>query len=502
MRAGAARRLAAGMVVLLVGAVVLPVRSDARPRQDALTHFCASLEAYLAASAAVDSDPEVDPSAEFRTVMESSYAALPELPGEVAQGDFDAAVDACGVAPPDRGAPDRASLEQALTADGDVSPPAAECIAGHLVDEFDEDTRVALRDGGVRAVPEADLDRYLRLVVACLARPVESSGASDPRDGPDPAALADQDEAEATVAQTTEVLDHRVFAPFVGWTVADADEEHVHVADGVRQTISTPVDGDPVEVWLFGGDGLFGTAQRDDHTIASELVAAAADDGVALEVTNFGVPGYRNHQETVLLAERLGVVDPPDLVVFYDGLTDLEAVVGGSAAGLPFVRDPGHGYAAAFQETVAANQDRAVLADGQGLLARAGPPIPAQEAAVRVVEQYEQGVAFGRTLAEAYGFEVVHVWAPDVHSKTLVEDERPVLTRLGLDGWRAEQWRAISAAVRDRLPGGVRDLSGALDQVSAPVLVDAAELNELGAGVVADRLWDEVRPVVEPEGSG
>lgn len=115
-----------------------------------------------------------------------------------------------------------------------------------------------------------------------------------------------------------------------GYDVADFAGEFTNVVGGARRTINPPpCDGCPsATVWLAGGSAAFGLGQRDEHTIASELVRSAAADGVNLDVVNLGVPGYTIHQEAQKVISRLDAgFEPPDTVVFYNGYNDVVATV-------------------------------------------------------------------------------------------------------------------------------------------------------------------------------
>ena len=112
--------------------------------------------------------------------------------------------------------------------------------------------------------------------------------------------------------------------PVGGDRLEDHATEHVNVRDGARMTLEARCQCPRLTVWFFGGSAAFGIGQRDEHTVASELVRIAEADGVRLEVRNFGAPAWTLWQEYEAFAARL--IDPderrPDIVVFYDGFND------------------------------------------------------------------------------------------------------------------------------------------------------------------------------------
>lgn len=97
-----------------------------------------------------------------------------------------------------------------------------------------------------------------------------------------------------------------------------------NVRDGDRATVPPPACECPTaSLWLSGGSAVFGIGQRDEGTIASHLVRLAAQDGIALEVVNVGRNGAVMVQEVQAVERRLGLTEPPDLLVFYNGWNDV-----------------------------------------------------------------------------------------------------------------------------------------------------------------------------------
>ncbi len=106
-----------------------------------------------------------------------------------------------------------------------------------------------------------------------------------------------------------------------GLVNVDRQGRYVNVVDGHRATYE--VDDPDLTVWLFGGSTAYGLGQRDEHTIASNLVREAEADGHRIEVVNFGVSGYANVQEAQVFEDRLAAGERPDVAVFLDGVNDL-----------------------------------------------------------------------------------------------------------------------------------------------------------------------------------
>ena len=113
--------------------------------------------------------------------------------------------------------------------------------------------------------------------------------------------------------------------PVAGYTLGDMTTTYTHVVGGERITAAPPsCDCPSFRAWFIGGSAAFGVGQRDDHTIASDLVGLAAQDGVSLTVENMGTPGWTLWQEYQgILAKLARGEAPPDLIIFYDGFNDM-----------------------------------------------------------------------------------------------------------------------------------------------------------------------------------
>ena len=462
--------------------------------------YCTALEDYTFAVAEVGHHDDADLTVELRALAAAGLAALDELPEEVAVGNLDASAEFCGLERGDREAPNRARLTRYLTDVVQATDAQASCLAGGLVAEFDDDALMTIRYGSLGGLSDEETDRYLRLVTACVTAPGPAAAPVAASDvGPTPLTQGERQARD----ESAEVLDHRVFESFTGWSLSDHEGAAVNVEDGERAS-APPADGvRPVEVWLFGGNALFGPAQRDDATIPSQLSALAAADGVPILVRNQGVPGYSNHQETVALADALARGERPAVVVFYDGFEDLELALGAAFAGLRFRDQADHRQAATFADVIAEARGRSLVTEGRGLLARIDVDLPAAEAVAAAADSLTGSVLLGQLLADSYGIQVVQVWAPNIHTKVLHPSEAALLPALGLGDGRAGVWRLLATELRRQLPAVVVDLSTSLDQAFVPVLVDGSSMTEAGASAMARVLWPAISgPVTTARADG
>lgn len=329
-------------------------------------------------------------------------------------------------------------------------------------------------------------------------------GASSPGVG-STAALRDLDWVPETQAELGEVVRGTVYTSFTGGTLRDHRGRYVNVHDRMRRTYESPLaaTGDPIDIWFFGGSTMFGfDAQRDEHTIPSEVVRLAEGAGIPVRARNYGAPGYVSYQEAVLLSLLVTGGDRPDLVVFYDGINDVAAQILTTIGGFAPPGEPADLGSEQQRQGLAA-----VLGD-IGVTADPPPPLIDRGGADRLdsldpivdatVGVYGQSVDLSRALADRYDFEVAHFWQPDLYSKaTLDPGEEALLDGLGLDPFRMAGMVGLGGRIRAALPDGVFDVSDALDDVEGPVLSDEVHVNEVGARAVAEAIFADLAPSLE-----
>lgn len=313
-------------------------------------------------------------------------------------------------------------------------------------------------------------------------------------------ALADAewaDQAATEFGETTAA--GSTYTPYVSASLRDYQGRYVNITDRQRDTYTPEFaeGADPIDVWFFGGSTMFGyAAQRDQHTIPSEVVRLAEADDVAIRARNFGAPGYVNFQETVLLAQLLLAGEQPDLVVFYDGINDVAVQVQHAYGGLGRLGDLSDLAAPTMRRLLAGTLTGSdEPPDNPFPVVDPGRPPSSADIAEGTASAYGQGVELARTLADRYDFEVVHYWQPTMYTKDrLVDGEQELLEPLHLDEFRFDAFVDLSAATAAALPAGVVDLADALDGRQEPILNDQVHTNELGARLVAEAIYADLVP--------
>lgn len=286
---------------------------------------------------------------------------------------------------------------------------------------------------------------------------------------------------------------------YTGVMMRDAHFPGFNVTDRRRMTWTPPKDEcRPIRVWMFGGSTLFGLGQRDEHTIASDLARLAWQDGIPLEVSNWGVPADTSWLESRRLELALVEGRPrPDLVVFYDGANDYRAQVVMNATGrggrLPFASDLDW---KAIPDIEARNRRLASLME----ILRDGPEMPPIKATHQSPAEVGSFAALGynatdrasRMLLEQSGVPMFRFYQPVRSTRAT-----PLRTEPVSDAANEEYLSQVERSFRAALGPGIIDISNAMDATRQPVYYDEMHTNELGARIVADAMYRYLRPQLE-----
>lgn len=319
-------------------------------------------------------------------------------------------------------------------------------------------------------------------------------------------ALAGTDWLEEAGAEFGAVSAGLTYTSFVGNSRRDHEGRYVNVHDRRRRSYEpAPTGADPVDVWFFGGSTMFGfSAQRDLHTIPSEVVRLAEADGRAVRAHNFGSPGYVNMQETLLAAQLLAAEERPDLIVFYDGINDLALQFQQAFGGIGVVGDPSDLTAYAYRQQLAGQLTGSGEAP-EPLVAVPEPGTPPSAAATieALMRVYQRGRELALAFGEHYGIPAAHFWQPDLFNTSPLEPgEREVVRDLGMDDFRYDAVARIARAAVASLPDGVIDLNDAFAGGDGPVLTDQAHTNELGARLAAEAMYPSLAPALAELANG
>jgi hypothetical protein len=216
--------------------------------------------------------------------------------------------------------------------------------------------------------------------------------------------------------------------------------------------------------------------------VASDLVALAGEQGIALTVRNLGVPGWTLWQEyQAVVAELAQASRPPDLIVFLDGYNDVVGTLVSSA-----VRNPQRAA-----PTVMDQED--VLAFFQ-VLPEIRDDLDASALGKLAASRYDDLRRLIQVQLSGLGVASAFFFQPDALT---VPTQRQPVDRLYAGHPQAAMLDDLAVALETAsrsLRPAVHDLRHLFDQEARPVFADSVHTNEAGASVVARAVFEAVRP--------
>lgn len=274
------------------------------------------------------------------------------------------------------------------------------------------------------------------------------------------------------------------------------ESRYLNATDTERVSYEPPVPTGqrPLRVAFLGGSVMFGVGQRDEHTIPSEFARLAEDAGVPVEVHNYGLPGWVSWQEFQYLERLVAAGEEYDLVVFYDGFNEFLVQNTG------YSTDPTHLGAATVNQLAAQYHDEHEASQTVTAgLREVGSAYARFSAVGRLVDRLRGGDPVGEgaytssATPEQQRDAALGIYRRAIDLTGAVLDDRDTPVRFFWQPTKAG-W---DPSVTDRLPDEVTDVSHALDGHEDELYIDEVHTNEAGAHLMAQALWDELRPQVE-----
>jgi len=303
------------------------------------------------------------------------------------------------------------------------------------------------------------------------------------------------------------------------WRQKPFSGRYLHIGDdGLRVTPNPPLPAAarPRLVYMFGGSTLWGYGSRDGHTIAALLSKGLGRAGAPAVVVNFGEWSYVNGQETAALLRELVLRRRrPDVVVFFDGLNDMEL------AAMPRYRKDASfsSYWRVMNPYAWPTDGRLILNWGKSsAIWRAAvwrsyergyynpAPVPAADCgpiAGAIAARYARSAKAVEGLGREFHFRPVFYWQP-----TLAEKAR--LSPIEAEAAPAAEYilknrllfKAARAAVDEQMKGdpNFHDIAGLFSQDSATVYSDGEHYTEAANARVALRMLPDVLRAVQKAG--
>lgn len=308
--------------------------------------------------------------------------------------------------------------------------------------------------------------------------------------------------------ETHKALGEMRWHSFDYWRPAAFSGAYVNVDDrGVRRSSPPAQRPRTVRISVFGGSAVWGFGARDEGTIPS-LLAGALEHQLecAVEVTNFGQPGYVSGQDLAAFTAQLRGGAVPDIAVFFQGFNDVSSAFAARQPGLP--QNEGN----RVREFNLMNRNNRLASFGSMLPVlfwrsnewvlrmlnkhhTVFPPLPEAERDRLADGTYavlKNNARLARALAAEYGVVSLTALQPVIFNKeTRSRYEQKALEQEGvlMDFWLAVQ-RRIAADWASQ-PASM-DLTRVFGSSSAPVFLDGVHLTEHGNDVVAQAMAERL----------
>lgn len=315
--------------------------------------------------------------------------------------------------------------------------------------------------------------------------------------------------------------------PYLYWRRKRFAGRFINVdSDGKRSTWRVPLAerrGRPVEIAIFGGSTMWGTGVRDENTIASQIARELWHvDGIHARVTNHAETGYVSTQNVIALMREIQAAARPDLVVFVDGTNDVWSAYQQGVTGIPqnefnrerefnlllpqhrlvllrYLVDPTR-YADLAGIRLAAVLRRRLLRSlsltRRTETLREPNPILIEQ----VVDIYRRNVEIVKALAASIGTETLFYWQPLVYTKRQPSSYERMKAHEAPYGAATAHFRAAHERVRCdpflMQEARFHDLSDVFGDQETGYFLDISHLSERGQKLLAERMLDDIRPLV------
>ncbi len=206
---------------------------------------------------------------------------------------------------------------------------------------------------------------------------------------------------------------------------------------------------------------MWGEGSRDAYTIPSQTAQFLYQAGSPAHITNYGQVAYVTEQDLILFQRQLVLGRIPDVAVFYGGFNDLAAVyMSNYRTGLPHnevnrIRD--------LRAGAVLRADRPLLTYPDASLDELDFSLVGVSSATPedVVTHYLGNLRLIRSIAEAYGIQVLFVWQPAPQFKPALTDQEQYFMDENRRNWPDFDalYRDVDQILRERAAAeGLEDL--------------------------------------------
>jgi hypothetical protein len=325
---------------------------------------------------------------------------------------------------------------------------------------------------------------------------------------PPPSIYQGQPWTESYWREWKETINRLQYESYVIWRRAPFTGQTINVDDaGIRKTYYSSCEPENYTIWIFGNSSLWGTGVPDWFTIPSLLAKKYEDAGRKVCVKNFGEKGWVSTQELIELILSLKQdAQKPDLVIFYDGVTDSYLPYQSNVpdAHFNFLQTKNEfeslGDNGASLEYLKRTNTYRTLMELRSMLVGTGVGIdrshltPQQLNAMAEItyDNYLKNMRLADLLAQSYGFHCAFFWQP-----TLLAGQKP-LTRdeIRLRQSELSDHPSGDAVVQTtyNLFGNYRkedffDLANIFDKNTDALFLDFSHTGPAGNQIIADKMY-------------
>ena len=303
-------------------------------------------------------------------------------------------------------------------------------------------------------------------------------------------------------------LRERVSLDYYFWGTEDLGFRHHPYLDYVHDynlTESCPNNNSNDEYLKIN---IYGGSTIDSGGIPQNLAKFLCEEGVNVKVNNFGQLGYVNTQEMIKLILQVREGGRPDIVVFYDGLNDLEA-----SAGRPRTNATKEVFNFYFFHK---DNPLSHSIDAINLFLRRKGFIegdPVSNAALidffeydlneetfeaeKIMEIYLENVKIVDNLKEIYGFEPFFYWQPNLTNKKNLSEEEKMHKEYDYDDFQkyAKAQDAVDLKLRNNEK--VSNLKDVFGDYEGQVFTDMGHKTIEGHEIVGRRIADDILNYLE-----
>lgn len=282
------------------------------------------------------------------------------------------------------------------------------------------------------------------------------------------------------------------YVPYIFRGQHEFSSPTVNVTDRERVSYvpSVPTGVEPLRVAFFGGSVMFGVGQRDEHTIPSEFARIAEENGIPVEVHNYGFPAWVTWQEHQYMERLLAGGEEYDLAIFLDGFNEFDVQQ------TDFNPNPTHHSATVIDGLIRDFREDRVAEPG------------ALDGWAELADSYRRNSAVWR-LADTVSGRLPTLPGSDIAAQGTPEEQTEaaldiygralrMVNDLGTDYQTDVRffWQPRAAGwppeITDRLPDSVTDLSHIFDGQQR--FYDVVHTDEDGAHQMAEAMWAELGP--------